>query len=205
MFLTFKEVVPIRALEQRILSEGQILPGEVLKVGSFLNQQIDTLLLKDMGDEIARLFHSNNVTKVLTIESSGIAIAYAAALSLGVPVVFAKKHKSLNLSGNILTSKVFSYTHQQTYDIMVSGDYIKKDDTILIVDDFLAMGNALNGLIEIVDKAGAKLAGCAIAIEKGFQGGGDALRAKGIKVESLAIIDKMTDDSLEFRPQPSDI
>ncbi len=205
MFLTFKEVVPIRALEQRILSEGQILPGEVLKVGSFLNQQIDTLLLKDMGDEIARLFHSNNVTKVLTIESSGIAIAYAAALSLGVPVVFAKKHKSSNLSGNILTSKVFSYTHQQTYDIMVSGDYIKKDDTILIVDDFLAMGNALNGLIEIVDKAGAKLAGCAIAIEKGFQGGGDALRAKGIKVESLAIIDKMTDDSLEFRPQPSDI
>ncbi len=205
MFLTFKEVVPIRALEQRILSEGQILPGEVLKVGSFLNQQIDTLLLKDMGDEIARLFQSNNVTKVLTIESSGIAIAYAAALSLGVPVVFAKKHKSSNLSGNILTSKVFSYTHQQTYDIMVSGDYIKKDDTILIVDDFLAMGNALNGLIEIVDKAGAKLAGCAIAIEKGFQGGGDALRAKGIKVESLAIIDKMTDDSLEFRPQPSDI
>jgi xanthine phosphoribosyltransferase len=205
VFLTFKEVVPIRALEQRILSEGQILPGEVLKVGSFLNQQIDTLLLKDMGDEIARLFQSNNVTKVLTIESSGIAIAYAAALSLGVPVVFAKKHKSSNLSGNILTSKVFSYTHQQTYDIMVSGDYIKKDDTILIVDDFLAMGNALNGLIEIVDKAGAKLAGCAIAIEKGFQGGGDALRAKGIKVESLAIIDKMTDDSLEFRPQPSDI
>ena len=176
-----------------------------MKVGSFLNQQIDTLLLKDMGDEIARLFQSNNVTKVLTIESSGIAIAYAAALSLGVPVVFAKKHKSSNLSGNILTSKVFSYTHQQTYDIMVSGDYIKKDDTILIVDDFLAMGNALNGLIEIVDKAGAKLAGCAIAIEKGFQGGGDALRAKGIKVESLAIIDKMTDDSLEFRPQPSDI
>lgn len=198
-------MVPIRALEQRILSEGQILPGEVLKVGSFLNQQIDTLLLKDMGDEIARLFQSNNVTKVLTIESSGIAIAYAAALSLGVPVVFAKKHKSSNLSGNILTSKVFSYTHQQTYDIMFSGDYIKKDDTILIVDDFLAMGNALNGLIEIVDKAGAKLAGCAIAIEKGFQGGGDALRAKGIKVESLAIIDKMTDDSLEFRPQPSDI
>lgn len=198
-------MISIRELEQRILEEGQILPGEVLKVGSFLNQQIDTKLLKDMGDEIARLFACNNVTKVLTIESSGIAIAYAAALSLGVPVVFAKKHKSSNLSGNILTSKVFSYTHQQTYDIMVSGDYIKKDDTILIVDDFLAMGNALNGLIEIVDKAGAKLAGCAIAIEKGFQGGGDALRAKGIKVESLAIIDKMTDDSLEFRPQPSDI
>lgn len=194
-------MVHIRALEQRILTEGQVLPGEVLKVGSFLNQQIDTKLLKDMGDEVARLFSQSNVTKVLTIESSGIALAYAAAVSLGVPMVFAKKHKSSNLAGNILTSKVFSYTHQQTYDIMVSGDYIKSDDTILIVDDFLAMGNALNGLIDIVGQGGAKLAGCAIAIEKGFQGGGDALRAKGIRVESLAIIDKMTDDSLEFRPQ----
>ena len=194
-------MVHIRALEQRILTEGQVLPGEVLKVGSFLNQQIDTKLLKDMGDEIAVLFSQSNVTKVLTIESSGIALAYAAAVSLGVPMVFAKKHKSSNLAGNILTSKVFSYTHQQTYDIMVSGDYIKSGDNILIVDDFLAMGNALNGLIDIVGQGGAKLAGCAIAIEKGFQGGGDALRAKGIRVESLAIIDKMTDDSLEFRPQ----
>ena len=201
VFISFQEVVHIRALEQRILTEGQILPGEVLKVGSFLNQQIDTKLLKDMGEEIARLFSSNNVTKVLTIESSGIALAYSAAVALGVPMVFAKKHKSSNLAGNILTSKVFSYTHQQTYDIMVSGDYINNDDTILIVDDFLAMGNALNGLIDIVGQGGAKLAGCAIAIEKGFQGGGDALRAKGIRVESLAIIDKMTDDSLEFRPQ----
>ncbi len=194
-------MVLIRALEQRILTEGQILPGEVLKVGSFLNQQIDTKLLKDMGEEIARLFSCNNVTKVLTIESSGIALAYSAAVALGVPMVFAKKHKSSNLAGNILTSKVFSYTHQQTYDIMVSGDYINSDDTILIVDDFLAMGNALNGLIDIIGQGGAKLAGCAIAIEKGFQGGGDALRAKGIRVESLAIIDRMTDDSLEFRPQ----
>lgn len=194
-------MVHIRTLEQRILTEGQILPGEVLKVGSFLNQQIDTKLLKEMGDEVARLFSQSNVTKVLTIESSGIALAYAAAVSLGVPMVFAKKHKSSNLAGNILTSKVFSYTHQQTYDIMVSGDYIKSDDVILIVDDFLAMGNALNGLIDITGQAGAKLAGCAIAIEKGFQGGGDALRAKGVRVKSLAIIDKMTDDSLEFRPQ----
>ena len=194
-------MVLIRALEQRILTEGQILPGEVLKVGSFLNQQIDTKLLKDMGEEIARLFSCNNVTKVLTIESSGIALAYSAAVALGVPMVSAKKHKSSNLAGNILTSKVFSYTHQQTYDIMVSGDYINSDDTILIVDDFLAMGNALNGLIDIIGQGGAKLAGCAIAIEKGFQGGGDALRAKGIRVESLAIIDRMTDDSLEFRPQ----
>ena len=201
VFISFQEVVHIRALEQRILTEGRVLPGEVLKVGSFLNQQIDTKLLKEMGDEVARLFSQSNVTKVLTIESSGIALAYAAAVSLGVPMVFAKKHKSSNLAGSILTSKVFSYTHQQTYDIMVSADYINSGDNILIVDDFLAMGNALNGLIDIVGQAGASLAGCAIAIEKGFQGGGDALRAKGIRVESLAIIDKMTDDSLEFRPQ----
>ena len=200
VFISFQEVVHIRALEQRILTEGRVLPGEVLKVGSFLNQQIDTKLLKEMGDEIARLFSLSNVTKVLTIESSGIALAYAAAVSLGVPMVFAKKHKSSNLAGSILTSKVFSYTHQQTYDIMVSADYINSGDNILIVDDFLAMGNALNGLIDIVGQGGAKLAGCAIAIEKGFQGGGDALRAKGIRVESLAIIEKMTDDSLEFRP-----
>ena len=200
MFISFQEVVHIRALEQRILTEGRVLPGEVLKVGSFLNQQIDTNLLKEMGDEVARLFSQSNVTKVLTIESSGIALAYAAAVSLGVPMVFAKKHKSSNLAGSILTSKVFSYTHQQTYDIMVSADYINSGDNILIVDDFLAMGNALNGLIDIVGQAGASLAGCARAIEKGFQGGGDALRAKGIRVESLAIIEKMTDDSLEFRP-----
>ena len=195
------EVILIRALEQRILAEGHVLPGEVLKVGSFLNQQIDTRLIREMGEEIARLFACNNVTKVLTIESSGIAIAYAAAEAMGLPVVFAKKHSTSNLSGNVLTSKVFSYTHQQTYDIFVSADFITSDDTVLIVDDFLAKGNALTGLIEIVGKAGAKLAGCAIAIEKGFQGGGDSLRAKGIRVESLAIIDKMTDDSLEFRPQ----
>ncbi len=200
VFISFQEVVHIRALEQRILTEGRVLPGEVLKVGSFLNQQIDTKLLKEMGDEVARLFSQSNVTKVLTIESSGIALAYAAAVSLGVPMVFAKKHKSSNLAGSILTSKVFSYTHQQTYDIMVSADYINSGDNILIIDDFLAMGNALNGLIDIVGQAGASLAGCAIAIEKGFQGGGDALRAKGIRVESLAIIEKMTDDSLEFRP-----
>lgn len=194
-------MVFIRELEQRILKEGQILPGEVLKVGSFLNQQIDTKLLKNIGDEIARLYRDDNVTKVLTIESSGIAIAYAAALSMGIPAVFAKKHRTSNLSGNILTSKVFSYTHHETYDIAVSSDYITENDNVLIVDDFLANGNALTGLIEIVEKANAKLAGCAIAIEKGFQGGGDALRAKGIRVESLAIIDKMTDDSLEFRSQ----
>ena len=191
----------MKLLEDMILKEGVVLPGDILKVGSFLNQQIDTKLVREMGEEIAGLFSCNNVTKVLTIESSGIAIAYAAGVAMGVPVVFAKKHSTTNLSGKVLSSKVFSYTHQQTYDIVVSADYITCDDTVLIVDDFLAKGNALNGLIDIVGQAGAKLAGCAIAIEKGFQGGGDSLRARGIRVESLAIIDSMTDDSLEFRPQ----
>ena len=192
-------MVSIRALEERILAQGKVLPGEILKVGDFLNQQIDPDLLMQMGEEIARLYKDAGITKILTIESSGIAVAFAAGYSMGVPVVFAKKHASINLSDDVLTSQVYSYTHQKTYDIVVSRDYIKEDDTVLIVDDFLAKGNALKGLIEIIEKAKANLAGAAIAIEKGFQGGGDALRAKGIRVESLAIIESMSDDSLTFR------
>ena len=192
-------MVLIRALEDRILAEGKVLPGEILKVGDFLNQQIDPELLMEMGEEIASLYKDAGVTKILTIESSGIAVAFAAGCKMNVPVVFAKKHASINLSDDVLTSKVYSYTHQKTYDIVVSSDYVSKDDTVLIVDDFLAKGNALKGLIEITDKAGAKLAGAAIAIEKGFQGGGDELRRQGIRVESLAIIESMGDDSLTFR------
>lgn len=194
-------MVTIHALEERILKEGRVLPGEVLKVGSFLNQQIDTALLTDMGSEIARLFGDSGVTKILTIESSGIAIAVAAGCALGVPVVFAKKHASNNMSGDVYTSSVFSYTHQKTFEVVVAAEYLKPDDNILVVDDFLAKGGALNGLFDIIGQSGAKLVGAAIAIEKGFQGGGDALRAKGIRVESLAIIDSMTDTSLTFRKQ----
>jgi len=192
-------VVLIRALEDRILAEGKVLPGEILKVGDFLNQQIDPELLMEMGEEIASLYKDAGVTKILTIESSGIAVAFAAGCKMNVPVVFAKKHASINLSDDVLTSKVYSYTHQKTYDIVVSSDYLSKGDTVLIVDDFLAKGNALKGLIELTGKAGAKLAGAAIAIEKGFQGGGDELRRQGIRVESLAIIESMSDDSLTFR------
>ena len=192
-------MVLIRALEDRILAEGKVLPGEILKVGDFLNQQIDPELLMEMGEEIASLYKDAGVTKILTIESSGIAVAFATGCKMNVPVVFAKKHASINLSDDVLTSKVYSYTHQKTYDIVVSSDYVSKDDTVLIVDDFLAKGNALKGLIEITNKAGAKLAGAAIAIEKGFQGGGDELRRQGIRVESLAIIESMSDDSLTFR------
>ena len=186
-------------MEEKIRAEGKVLPGQILKVGSFLNQQIDTAFLKEVAKAMAAAFRDCGVTKILTIESSGIAIATAVGLELGVPVVFAKKHKSSNVDGAVYTAEVYSYTHNTSYTIVVSSDYLKSTDTVLLVDDFLANGKALNGLTELVEQAGAKLAGAAIAIEKGFQGGGDALRAKGVRVESMAIIDSMTDDAIVFR------
>lgn len=195
----FLEEIIMELMEQRILTEGKILPGGILKVGSFLNQQIDTQLLSQIGQEIARLYRDAGVTKVLTIESSGIAIAAAAGIAMGVPVVFAKKHRSSNVDGKTYTAAVHSYTHNTDYTIVVSSDYLLPSDTVLLVDDFLANGKALQGLTQLVEAAGAKLAGAAVAIEKGFQGGGDALRAKGIRVESLAILDRMEEDGIVFR------
>jgi len=189
----------VKALEEKILREGQVFPGGILKVGDFLNQQIDVAFLMEMGAEINRLYKDCGVTKILTVEASGIAVAFAAAAQMGVPMVFAKKHQSLNLSPDLLKSSVFSFTHKKTYDIVVSREYISPDDTILIIDDFLARGNALIGLIDLVESAGAKVAGAAIAIEKGFQPGGELIRSRGVRVESLAIIDSMTDDSITFR------
>lgn len=194
-----KGVVHIKAMEEKILSEGEILPGNILKVGNFLNQQIDTDFLKEIGNEIARLFRDSGVNKVFTIEASGIAIAVAAAYELGAPVVFAKKNRSDNISGDTYVTKVDSFTHKTTNTIVVSREFISENDRILIVDDFLANGNALVGLLDIVAQAGAEAVGAAIAIEKGFQKGGDMLREKGIRVESLAIIDSMTDDGIVFR------
>lgn len=190
----------MKRMEEKILAEGKVLPGGILKVGSFLNQMIDTDLLKAVGEEIARLYEGCGVTKILTIESSGIAIAAAAGMAMGVPVVFAKKHKSSNVDGDVYTAEVYSYTHGTSYTVVVSSDYLCKADTVLLVDDFLANGKALNGLAELVEQAGAKLAGAAVAIEKGFQGGGDALRAKGVRVESLAIVESMSDTVIAFRP-----
>ena len=189
----------MKLMEEKILSEGQVLPGGILKVGSFLNQMIDTVFLKQMAVEIARLFENCGVTKVLTIESSGIAIAAAVGLEMGVPVVFAKKHKSSNVDGAVYTSVVHSYTHNADYTIVVSSDYLVGEDHVLLVDDFLANGKALMGLTDLVAQAGAELVGAAIAIEKGFQGGGDALREKGVRVESLAVIDSMSNDGIRFR------
>lgn len=189
----------MKLLEEKILKEGKVLPGNVLKVGSFLNQQIDSDLMIEIGKEIARLFEGEKITKVLTIESSGIALAVAAGMSLHVPCVFAKKHKSANMSKEVYTAQVFSFTHGETYEIAVAREYIAPGENVLIVDDFLANGNAIRGLKQIIDEAGANLVGCAIAIEKGFQGAGDELRSKGIKIESLALIDSMTDESVVFR------
>ena len=188
----------MKAMEKKILEEGKVLPGGILKVGSFLNQQIDTSFLGEMAKEFARLYADAGVNKVLTIESSGIAIA-AEALEMGVPMVFAKKHKSSNVDGKVYTAVVHSYTHGTDYTIVVSSDYLGENDRVLLVDDFLANGKALVGLTELVRQAGGTVVGAAIAIEKGFQGGGDALRAEGVRVESLAIVDSMTDDAITFR------
>lgn len=183
----------MKILEERIIKDGKVFEGNVLKVDSFLNHQIDTNLLAEMGKEFKRLFYDFNITKVLTIEASGIGVGCMAAHYFNCPLLFAKKSKTLNIKGDVYKSKVESFTHQCTYDIIVSKDFLNDNDTVLIVDDFLAKGNALIGLIDIVNQSGAKLAGCGIAIEKGYQGGGDKLRAQGIRVESMAIIDSMDD------------
>lgn len=190
----------MKAMEQKILESGKVLPGNILKVGNFLNQQLDVAFLAEVGKEIARLYKDAGVTKILTIEASGIAIAVLAAESLGVPAVIVKKHSSANQSKDVYTAQIDSFTHGNTYTAAVAKEYLSAEDRILIVDDFLACGNAIKGLKKIIEDAGATLVGCAIAIEKSFQHGGDELRAEGIRVESLAMIDAMTDDSVTFRP-----
>lgn len=183
----------MQLLEERILKDGKVFAGNVLKVDSFLNHQLDVELLDRMGLEMKKLFKDSDVTKVLTIEASGIGVGCMVAKHFNCPLLFAKKSKTLNIKGDVYTSKVESFTHQCTYDIIVSKDFLNENDTVLIVDDFLAKGNALIGLIDIVNQSGARLAGCGIAIEKGYQGGGDKLRAQGIRVESMAIVEEMND------------
>ena len=190
----------MRLMEEKILREGTVLPGGILKVGSFLNQQIDTDFLAAMAEEIAGLFADAGVTKVMTIESSGIAIAAAVGMAMKVPMVFAKKHKTSNVDGDVYATVVHSFTHGTDYTVVVSSDYLRAGERVLLVDDFLANGKALNGLIDLVEQAGATVVGAACAIEKGFQKGGDQLREKGLRVESLAIIDSMDDGGICFRP-----
>lgn len=188
----------MKALEQKIKAEGVVCPGNVLKVGSFLNQQLDVDFLYMMGDEIASLFSGCGVTKVITIEASGIAIALPAAHALGVKAVFAKKCRTSNMSGDVYSARIHSFTHGNDYDAIVSKNYITEKDRVLIVDDFLAEGSALKGMISLVQQAGATVVGAAIAIEKAFQNGGDEVRAMGYRVESLARIASMTDSDLVF-------
>lgn len=183
----------MQLLKERIVKDGKVFAGNVLKVDSFLNHQLDVNLLDEMGRELKHLFKDSRITKVLTIEASGIGVGCMIAKHFDCPLLFAKKTKTLNIKGDVYTSKVESFTHQCTYDIIVSKDFLNENDTVLIVDDFLAKGNALIGLIDIVNQSGAKLAGCGIAIEKGFQGGGDKLREQGIRVESMAIVEEMDD------------
>ena len=191
----------VKTLEEKIAKEGQVFPGNVLKVSSFLNQQLDTAFLKEMGKEIARLYEGCGVNKILTVEASGIAIAISAAFLMDVPVVFAKKGNSKNMTDKKYSAEVKSFTKGTVNTISVDREFLSNKDKLLIVDDFLADGNALKGLLAIAKAANAGVAGAAIAIEKGFQGGGDELRKQGLRVESLAILDEMTDSTIKFRPQ----
>lgn len=183
----------MKLLEERILQDGKVLPGNVLKVDNFLNHQIDADLMMEIGKEIANLFKDDKVTKVLTIEASGIAVAIMAAANLHVPMVFAKKSQTSNISNNTYNTVVHSYTHNIDYTVRVSKQYLNKDDRVLIVDDFLANGAAFMGLSDIVKQAGAKLCGGAVAIEKAFQDGGKKIRNNGIKLCSLAKVESMDD------------
>ena len=193
----------MKTMERTILKEGKVLPGGILKVGSFLNQQIDTDFLVEMADEVEWLYGDERITKILTIETSGIALAVASGMALGVPVTFAKKHRTSNVDGEAYTTVVHSFTHGEDYNVIVSKDYLGPKDKVLIIDDFLASGHALRGLIDLCNQAGAKIVGVVVAIEKCFQGGGDEIRSEGIRVEALAQIESMTDTEIKFRKQES--
>ena len=193
----------MKLLEERIVKDGIVKEGNVLKVDNFLNHQMDIELFNEMGKEWKKLFADKNINKVLTIEASGIGIACIVAQYFNVPVVFAKKAQSINIDGEVYSTKIESFTHKKVYDVIVSKKYIGPEDHVLIIDDFLANGCALQGLIQLVEDAGATVEGIGIAIEKGFQQGGEIIRNKGIKLESLAIVDGMNPETGEiiFRKQ----
>ena len=189
----------MQQLKERILREGRVLPGNIIKVDGFLNHRVDTALMRDLADEFAKYFDVKNITMVLTAEASGIALATICAERYGVPMVFAKKAKSDNIEGGLYQSDIFSYTYKKKVTLLVSQDWITKDDKVLIIDDFMAKGYAMRGLIDIVNKAGAQLAGIGVAVEKGFQDGGDSLRREGYPITSLAVIDSAENGVIRFR------
>ncbi|HJC15911.1 MAG TPA: xanthine phosphoribosyltransferase [Candidatus Fusicatenibacter intestinigallinarum] len=185
-------------LKERIRKDGKVKEGNVLKVDSFLNHQMDIHLFQEIGKEFQKRFQGEEINKILTIEASGIGIACIVAESFDVPVVFAKKTQTKNIAGDTWTTKVESFTHGRVYDIIVSKEFLGKGDKVLIIDDFMANGKALEGLSDLVTMSGAELVGAGIVIEKGFQPGGDELRRRGIHVESLAIIESMDDKTGEI-------
>jgi xanthine phosphoribosyltransferase len=191
----------MKLLEERIKKDGIVKEGNVLKVDSFLNHQMDISLFNEMGKEFKRLFADCPINKILTIEASGIGIACVVAQYFDVPVVFAKKAQSINIDGDVYATKIQSFTHKRVYDVIVSKKYLSADDHVLIIDDFLANGCALEGLLSLVQDAGATVEGIGIAIEKGFQQGGQIIREKGIRLESLAIVESMENGVITFREQ----
>ena len=190
----------MQLLKDRIRKDGKVGAGDVLKVDSFLNHQMDINLFDQMGEEFKRRFADKPINKIVTIEASGIGIACVVAQYFDVPVIFAKKAQSVNLDGEMYSTKVESFTHKKVYDVILSKKFLGPEDHVLLIDDFLANGCALMGLIDIVNKSGATLEGAGIVIEKGFQEGGKKIREMGVRLESLAIVESMTDDSLTFRP-----
>jgi xanthine phosphoribosyltransferase len=188
----------MKVLQEKILNEGKVLSGDVLKVDAFLNHQIDPVLMQEIGKEFAKRFKEENITKIVTIESSGIAPAVMAALELGVKVIFARKRKSLTLQDNMYVANVYSFTKQETNEISLSRNHIDETDRVLIIDDFLANGQAALGLMSLVEQAGASIAGIGIVIEKAFQDGGKKLREQGVRVESLAEIASLDNGTVTF-------
>lgn len=188
----------MKLLEDRIKKDGIVKKGNVLKVDSFLNHQMDVSLFAEMAKEWKKIFDGVEINKILTIEASGIGIACIVANLFQVPVVFAKKSQSINIDGSVYSTRIESFTHKRIYDVIVSKKYLSPEDKVLVIDDFLANGCAVNGLIDIINASGATLQGVGIAVEKGFQEGGKLLRSRGIRVESLAIIDDMNDETGEL-------
>ena len=189
----------MQLLKDRILKEGKVLPGNIVKVDGFLNHRVDPVLMGELADEFARYFDVSDITMVLTAEASGIALATVCAMKYCVPMVFAKKAKSDNIEGGLYHSEIFSYTYKKKVTLLVSKEWVSPDDKVLIIDDFMANGEAMRGLCDIVEAAGATLVGIGCAVEKGFQGGGDRLRAAGMNLKSLAIIESAEPGNIVFR------
>lgn len=187
-------------LKERIRREGKVLPGNIIKVDGFLNHKVDTALLGDIAEEFAKFFDTQKITLVLTAEASGIALATVCAQRFGVPMLFAKKAKSDNIESGLYQSEVFSYTYKKKVTLLVSQEWLTADDHVLIIDDFMANGFAMQGLVDIVNEAGATLEGIGVAVEKGFQGGGDKFRAmEGVRYKALAVIDAVDENGITFR------